>query len=194
MHFERLPLPGAAVIALRPHSDARGFFARSFCSETFARAGLAMPVVQANISLSHRAGTLRGMHYQLPPHAEIKLVRCVRGAIFDVIVDLRPHSPTFLRWCGRRLDADNRLAMYVPEGFAHGFLTLCDDCEVHYQVSAAYAPAAERGLRHDDPRIAIDWPYPVREISDKDRGWPDFDPDWHGVESFRRLTLPESAR
>jgi dTDP-4-dehydrorhamnose 3,5-epimerase len=176
MKFIETRLPGAWIVELEKHGDERGFFARAYCRDEFAEHGLMTEIVQANLSLSRRAGTLRGMHLQVPPAAEIKLVRCVRGAIHDVIVDLRPRSPTFGEWLGVELSAANRTMLYVPEGFAHGFLTLTDDAETFYQVSAPYTPECERGIRYDDPRIGIEWPGQPVEISEKDRSWPDFRP------------------
>jgi dTDP-4-dehydrorhamnose 3,5-epimerase len=174
VRFTQTPLRGAYLIDLEPHPDERGFFARTFCAREFEEHGLSPVVVQANMSFNRRKGTLRGMHYQLPPAAEAKLVRCTRGAIHDVIVDLRPDSPTHLQGFGVELSADNRTALYVPEVFAHGFQTLEDETEVAYQVSEFYAPGQERGIRHDDPALAIEWPLPVSVISEKDRSWPPF--------------------
>ncbi|RJK97868.1 dTDP-4-dehydrorhamnose 3,5-epimerase [Vallicoccus soli] len=164
-------LPGAAVVELELREDERGFFARTFCRSEFEAAGLEPLVEQCNLSYNHRAGTLRGMHYQVEPAPEAKLVRCTRGAIVDVIVDMRPESPTYLRHVAVELTADNRRALYVPPLFAHGYLTLVDGAEVVYQVSAAYTPGTERGLRHDDPALGIDWPVPVSVVSEKDRSW-----------------------
>ncbi len=188
MKFHKTPLPGAFTIELEQRGDDRGFFARLFCKHEFQSAGIPTPVVQINNALSAKAGTLRGMHYQLPPSSEIKVVRCIRGAVFDVIVDLRPDSPTFEQWFGTELTAENRVMMYAPQGFAHGILTLTDDAETMYLVSAPYDPKQERGLRFDDPRFGIVWPRPPAEISEKDRAWPDFNPSFHGVESLRGLT------
>ncbi len=171
MRFTEL-LNGAYLIDIEPRGDERGFFARGWCAREFEQQGLVNRMVQANLSFNATAGTLRGLHFQREPHAEVKLVRCTRGALFDVVVDLRPDSPTYRQWAGAELSADNRRAMYVPEGFAHGLQTLCDDTEVFYQVSAFYAPQAEGGLRWDDPAIGIDWPLPVAQISDKDSAWP----------------------
>jgi dTDP-4-dehydrorhamnose 3,5-epimerase len=175
MIFEETRLPGAYLIRLEPRADARGFFARSWCQHEFAEHGLADCIAQANVSYNTRRGTLRGMHWQEAPFAETKLVRCTRGAIFDAIVDLRPDSPSYRQWYGAELSAENRSMLYVPEGFAHGFLTLDDDTEVTYQVSQFYTPGAERGARHDDPAFGIVWPLPIEVISDKDRTWPDYD-------------------
>lgn len=172
MRFTELKLQGAFLVDLEPRADQRGFFARTFCAREFEAHGLKPAVAQANLSLNHRKGTLRGMHYQAPPVAETKLVRCGRGAIYDVIVDLRPHSVTYLQHVGVELSSDNRRALYVPELFAHGFQALSDGAEVTYQVSEFYTPGAERGLRHDDPRLGIHWPLPVAELSEKDAAWP----------------------
>jgi dTDP-4-dehydrorhamnose 3,5-epimerase len=174
--FLPTPLAGAYLIELEPRGDERGFFARVFCEREFAAAGLESGYVQVNNSLTAQRGTLRGMHYQLPPAAEVKLVRCIAGALHDVIVDLRPDSPTCGRWFGADLTAENRRMMYVPRGFAHGFLTLTDDVEALYLVSAFYAPEEERGVRFDDPRFAIDWPIAPSELSTKDRAWPNYNP------------------
>jgi dTDP-4-dehydrorhamnose 3,5-epimerase len=176
MRFTELDLPGAYLIDLEPHQDSRGFFARTWCQREFAAQGLVTQFVQGNLSFSRTAGTLRGMHYQVPPHAEVKLVRCTRGAIHDVIADVRPESPTYRRWAGVDLSAAGHRMLYVPTGFAHGFITLEDDSEVTYQVSAFYAPGCERGIRFDDPALAIRWPRAVTVVSDKDRAWPDYAP------------------
>jgi dTDP-4-dehydrorhamnose 3,5-epimerase len=172
MIFSETPLLGAFTIDLERRSDARGFFARSFCAAEFEAHGLKPAVAQCNLSFNHRRGTLRGMHYQTSPATEAKLVRCTRGRIYDVIVDLRPQSPTFMQHFGVELSDENRRALYVPEMFAHGYQALTDGAEVTYQVSEPYAPDCERGLRHDDPALAIAWPVPVTVISDKDMAWP----------------------
>jgi dTDP-4-dehydrorhamnose 3,5-epimerase len=169
-------LGDAWVVAPEPIADQRGFFARTFCAREFAARGLKAAVAQANLSFNHRRGTLRGLHYQLPPAAEAKLVRCTRGAVYDVIVDLRPDSPTYRRHFGIELSADNRLAIYVPEMFAHGCLTLTDHAELAYHVSEFYAPEHERGFRYDDPAFNIVWPGPVEVLSAKDASWPPFAP------------------
>lgn len=171
MIFTPTRLRGAVVIEPERREDDRGFFARVYCEREFREHGLTPNVSQTNISWNPRRGTLRGMHYQLPPHAEAKLVRCTRGAIFDVIVDLRPGSPTHREWVGVELNEDNRRMLFVPEGFAHGFVTLRDDTEITYQVSEFYTPGAERGLRWDDPGLGIEWPIEPLVVSDKDRGW-----------------------
>lgn len=165
-------LADARLIDIEPRGDERGMFARTFCSEEFAAAGLETVFVQQNTSVSRHRGTVRGMHYQRPPHAEAKLVRCVRGAICDVIVDMRRGSPTFLRHQAFELTAENRRQLFIPKGFAHGFQTLADDTEVNYLMSTAYAPGTEGGVRHDDPLLDIRWPLPVGVIADKDSGWP----------------------
>ena len=187
MIFHPTPLAGAYLIEPERRGDERGFFARVFCEQEFAEHGLETRFVQANNSLTGRRGTLRGMHYQLPPAAEVKLVRCIGGAIHDVIVDLRPDSPSYGRSFGAALSAENRLMMYVPRGFAHGFVTLTEDAETFYLVSAAYAPEQERGLRWDDPWFAAEWPARPQEVSEKDGAWPAFDPEFHGVERLRGL-------
>lgn len=179
MIFQELPLPGACVIELEKRGDDRGFFARTFCADEFAERGLEHHFVQANDSLSASVGTLRGLHYQLHPYGEAKLVRCIRGRLYDVIVDLRPESPTFGRWQGVELSADNRLSLYVPPNFAHGFVTLDPGTEALYLVSARYAPEHERGLRWNDPYFDIQWPIVPAVMSDKDRSHPDFDRDDH---------------
>ena len=172
MQLRTLEIPGPVVVEARLLTDDRGFFARTFDREEFLAAGLEPPVAQANMAYTERAGTLRGMHYQVHPAPEAKLVRCTRGAVLDVAVDMRPGSPTYLRHVAVRLDEDNRLALYVPPMFAHGYLTLADRTELVYQVSAPYTPEAERGLCYDDPALGIPWPAPVTVVSDKDRQWP----------------------
>jgi dTDP-4-dehydrorhamnose 3,5-epimerase len=174
MRFHQTELPGAYLVDLELRVDERGFFARTWCQRELAEHGLNTNVVQANMSYNARRGTLRGLHYQVAPYAETKLVRCTRGAIYDVIVDLRPDSATYKRWIGVELTADNRRALYVPEGFAHGFVTLEDNTDVMYQVTAFFTPGAESGLRYDDPAFGIAWPIPVAVISEKDRSWPSF--------------------
>ena len=174
MFFIETELKDAYIIDLDRREDNRGFFARTWAQDEFEAHGLVSRVLQANLSFNHTKGTLRGMHFQHAPYAETKLVRCVRGAIYDVIVDLRPESPTYKRWLGVELTAENRRAFYVPEGFAHGFQTLEDNVEVMYQVSQVYTPGAEGGYRYDDPAFEISWPLPVTVISDKDTKWPAF--------------------
>ncbi len=174
-------LTGAFVISMETRPDERGFFARSFCQREFAAHGLNSDIAQCNLSFNHQAGTLRGMHFQKAPAAEVKLVRCTRGAIWDVIVDLRPDSPTYRKHLGIELSEDNRLALYVPEMFAHGYQALTDGAEVAYQVTEFYTPGFEDGLRHDDPVLDIHWPLPVTVISAKDAGWPLLEPTLVGV-------------
>jgi dTDP-4-dehydrorhamnose 3,5-epimerase len=174
MRFEETKLSGAYVVRIEEIGDDRGFFARGWCKREFEAMGLNANVVQANISYNRVKGTLRGLHYQMSPHAETKLVRCTKGAIYDVIVDLRPDSPTYRRWVGVELTAENRVMLFVPEDFAHGFQTLQDDTEVFYQVTEFYTSGAERGARYDDPVFGIEWPLPVSALSDKDSGWKPF--------------------
>ncbi len=172
MIIHKTDLEDARLIELEERGDARGMFARTFCVDEFAAEGLCTQFVQQNMSISAEKGTVRGMHLQDAPHGEVKLIRCVRGGILDVIVDLRKDSPTFLKHAGFELTASNRRQLYVPAGFAHGFQTLTENVEVSYLVSSAYAPHAEMGLRHNDPKLGIEWPLPVSEISEKDASWP----------------------
>jgi dTDP-4-dehydrorhamnose 3,5-epimerase len=172
--FSPTALAGACIIDIEPVPDERGFFARSWCREEFAKHGLNPDLAQCSISFNKIRGTLRGMHYQAKPHEETKVVRCTRGAIYDVIVDLRPESSTFRKWIAVELSADNRRMLYVPPGFAHGFQSLVDDTEVFYQISMFYRPQSARGARWDDPAFSIEWPVMERVISDKDRQYPDF--------------------
>jgi dTDP-4-dehydrorhamnose 3,5-epimerase len=172
MIFTEIDLKGAFVIDLELKHDHRGFFARSFCAQDFEAHGLKPTVAQCNLSFNHKKGTLRGMHYQISPAAETKLVRCTRGAIYDVIIDMRPESPTFLQHFGVELTEENRRALYIPEMFAHGYQALTDGAEVVYQVGEFYTPGYERGLRHNDPFFNIQWPQEVTEISEKDSNWP----------------------
>lgn len=175
MIFIATRLDGAFVIELEKHQDERGYFARTFCQREFAAQGLSTNLAQANTSLSRFKGTLRGMHYQTGPHAETKLVRCLRGAVFDVIIDLRPESESYCQWFGVELTADNGKMLYVPEGFAHGYQTLQDTTELFYLVSQFYTPQAEQGVRWNDVRFGISWPQDKEVLlSDKDRAWPDF--------------------
>lgn len=171
MKFTETKLGGAYLIEPKRLEDERGFFARSFCQNEFKAHGLNPRVVQCNISYNKHKGTLRGMHYQVAPMAEAKLVRCTRGAIYDVIIDLRPESPTYCQWAPVELTADNRRMLYIPEGFAHGFQTLEDDTEVFYQVSEFYTPDCERGVRWDDPVFGIEWPETPTLISKKDKNY-----------------------
>jgi len=170
--FHKTSLQDAFLIDLEKRGDDRGFFARTMCRQEFAAHGLDTEYVQQNTSFSAYKGTIRGMHYQLPPHTEAKLVRCIEGAIVDIIVDLRRDSPTYLKHEKFELTDANRRQLYVPRGFAHAFQAVSDDVEVSYLVSAAYTPAAERGVRFSDPRFGIEWPLPVTVISDKDANWP----------------------
>lgn len=174
MRFIPTSLVGAYLIEPEPISDERGFFARTYCRNAFAEMGLNPNLVQCNISYNKVRGTLRGMHYQKTPHAEAKLVRCTQGAIYDVIVDLRKDSKTFTQWFGVNLTAESRKALYVPEGFAHGFLTLMDDTEVLYQMSEFFHAECAFGIRWNDPLFAIDWPGEIAVISDRDARYPDF--------------------
>ena len=175
MIFAETPLPGAYVIELDKHQDERGFFARSWCAREFAAKGLDPHLVQCNVSFNKLKGTLRGLHYQIPPHAEAKLVRCTKGSLFDVIVDLRKASPTFLRWFAIELTAANHRMLYIPNLFAHGFQTLEDDTEIFYQMSEFYEPAASKGLRWNDPKLSINWPAADRTMSQKDQAYPNLD-------------------
>jgi dTDP-4-dehydrorhamnose 3,5-epimerase len=170
--FHETALKGVRVIELQPHSDQRGCFARAWCREEFARHGIDFEIAQGNASTSSTRGTLRGLHWQAAPYGEDKLVRCVRGAIFDVVVDVDPASPSYLRWMGVELTSSNQRMLFVPATCANGFQTLIDDTEVDYLVSVPYASDAVCGLRYDDPALAINWPLPITRISDQDRAWP----------------------
>lgn len=172
MLFEKTALEGGYIIDVKEIADDRGFFARAWCQHEFEEHGLTSKLAQANISFNRYKGTLRGLHYQASPHEEAKLVRCTKGGIFDVMVDLRPASSTYGKWVGVELTAENHRMLLVPEGFAHGFQTLQDDTEVFYQVSEFYTPDAEQGARYDDPTFEIAWPLEVSVISDKDASWP----------------------
>ena len=174
--FTSTEVEGVFIVDIKPRSDERGYFARSFCSQDFQNAGLCGSFIQANLSFNHAAGTLRGMHWQDAPHSEVKVVRCTRGAIFDVAVDLRPASPTYLRWTGVELSADNARSLYIPEGCAHGYLTLVPGAEVHYLVSALYAPSHDRGARWNDPAFGIAWPEKPQVISARDEEHPLWQP------------------
>jgi dTDP-4-dehydrorhamnose 3,5-epimerase len=191
MIFTETALPGAFIIDLEPRQDERGFFARSFCQREFAAHGLKTVIVQSNISFNHRGGSIRGLHFQYPPAAETKVVRCTRGAMLDVIVDLRPESPTYLRHAAVELTADNRRSLYVPERFAHGYQVLVDGTETTYDVGEYYTPEAEGGLAFDDPRLAIAWPLRASEMSPKDRAWPPLSSVEPEVRM--RMTLPVTA-
>lgn len=177
MIFTPTRLAGAYIVDLELRTDARGFFARSFCQREFAERGLCASYPQCNISYNRQRSTLRGMHYNRTPYEEAKLVRCQTGAIYDVIVDLRPGSKTLGQWLGVELNAQNRRMLYIPKGFAHGFLTLTDDSEIFYQMSEFYVPDAGLGIRYDDPGIGIQWPEEPELISDRDRNYPDWHPE-----------------
>ncbi len=177
MKFLPTKVDGAFVIEPEPIADDRGFFSRLWCERELAEQGLVTNVRQTNVGFSVCQGTLRGLHYQQSPHREVKLLRCTRGWVFDVVVDLRPQSPSYLQWAGVELSADNHLALYVPEGCATGYLTLTDDAEVYYHTSEFFAPESATGVRWDDPAFAIDWPAEPRVISPQDREWPDFSMD-----------------
>jgi dTDP-4-dehydrorhamnose 3,5-epimerase len=173
--FKETPLPGAYVIELEKREDDRGFFARAWCQNEFEEHGLNTRLVQCNLSYNHKSGTLRGMHFQAPPKSEVKLIRCTRGAVWDVIVDLRRNSWTYKHSYGEELTSDNRKMMYVPEEFAHGYITLVPDTETFYQVTEFYSPDHERGIRWNDPAIGIEWPdIEVSVVSEKDAAFPDF--------------------
>lgn len=175
MIFGVADIVGAWLIDIEPREDARGFFARTWCQQELATHGLDTEVVQESVSYTRYRGTVRGLHFQRQPHAETKIVRCTSGAIFDVIVDLRPGSPTFRRWQKFELTAGNHRAVYIPKGVAHGFQTLADDTEVTYKISTFYAPEAAAGYRYDDTAFAVSWPLPVSVISERDLSWPAFD-------------------
>jgi dTDP-4-dehydrorhamnose 3,5-epimerase len=172
MIFTETALKGAYIIDLEPHTDARGFFARAFCQKEFEAHGLNPLIAQANLAFNHHKGTLRGMHFQFPPAAETKVVRCTRGAILDIIVDLRPESPTCFQHIAAELTEDNHRALYVPERFAHGYQVLEDKTETSYQVGEFYTPGTEGGLLYNDPTLGLSWPLTVTVISAKDREWP----------------------
>lgn len=175
MKFEATSVDGAFVVVPERRRDERGYFARIFCDRELAERGLCGTLRQVNTGFSPKPGTLRGLHFQAPPHAEVKLVRCVRGAVFDVIVDLRPDSPTFRRWFGTELSADNGLLLYAPAGTAHGYLTLQPDTELVYGTSMPYAPDAAAGVRYDDPAFGVHWPGPANVISAADKSWQPFE-------------------
>jgi dTDP-4-dehydrorhamnose 3,5-epimerase len=179
MKFTETTLKGLFLITPEKREDERGFFSRTFCEREFAEHGLINHFVQVNNSLSRKKGTLRGLHYQLQPSSEAKLVRCIKGAIHDMVLDLRQNSPTFGKWCGLTIDSEDRQMVYVPPGCAHAFLSLADDTEALYFTSAIYAPDKERGIRWNDPKFAIQWPIVPTEVSSKDADWPDFDPAFH---------------
>jgi len=181
MKFQPLPLPGAYQIDLEPRGDTRGRFTRLFCAKELAAIGHAKPIVNVNHSYTQKAGTIRGMHFQNPPDCEVKIVKCLRGAIWDCIVDVRRYSPTWLQWTGLELTESNHRMIYVPEGFAHGFQALTDDVEIVYFVSHFYAPDNEAGLRFDDPALTIAWPTGVTEVSSRDKAHPLLNHEFQGV-------------
>ena len=193
MKFTETKLAGAFIIDLEPRGDERGFFARSFCQKEFEAHGLKPLIAQANISFNYRKGTVRGLHFQFPQAAETKFVRCSRGAIVDVIVDLRPESPTYLQHVAVELTAENRRGLYVPERFAHGYQVLEANTETTYQVGEFYTPAAESGLRYSDPRLAIQWPLPATDMSDKDQRWPLLDEAEASIRERMRAGAREPA-
>jgi len=179
MLFTEVPLKGAFLIDLEKREDSRGFCARMFCPREFEQQGLCATLAQINTAMSFRKGTLRGMHYQLPPHAEVKVVKCLRGAVYDVILDIRPDSRTFGKWFAAELNDENRRMMYVPAGFAHGYYTLTENAELLYLTSGFYSPQCERTIRWNDEKFGIDWPGEPVVISEKDAAARDFDPAYH---------------
>ena len=174
MKFQAVPLTGAYVIELEPHEDHRGFFARAFCQAEFEEQGLPTEIKQSNLSCNRCKGTLRGLHYQVQPHYEAKLIRVIRGAVFDVIVDVRPDSHTCCQWFGVKLQAEEHKALFVPGGVAHGFLTLADETLIYYEMFENYHPESARGVRYNDSAFEIRWPDEIKIISEKDQHWPDF--------------------
>lgn len=180
-NFHMTPIADLVAVERLPRVDERGFLSRFFCAEELAEAGFRLPIAQVNHTLTRRRGALRGMHFQRAPHAEDKLVSCLRGEVFDVAVDLRPESPTYLRWHGEILSAVNSRSLMIPQGFAHGFQTLADDCELIYLHSRAYAPESEGALNVRDPAFSVAWPLPVTDISARDSSHPFLTPDFKGV-------------
>ncbi len=189
MIFTETKLKGSFIIDIDRREDSRGFFARTFCQHEFEAHGLKPLIAQANAAFNHRMGTVRGMHFQFPPVAETKLLRCTRGAIMDIIIDVRPESPTFLQHIAVELSEDNRRALYVPERFAHGYQVLRDNTETTYQVGEFYAPGSEGGLLYDDPQLGLPWPLPVTVVSDKDQQWKALDEQ--GAELKQRMGLKQ---
>ncbi len=190
MKFTPTHMAGAFVIDIEPKIDERGFFARAWCRDQFAQHGLVAELVQANIAWSQNRGTLRGLHFQISPYEEAKLVRCTRGAAFVVAADIRRNSPTHGRWISVELNAENRRMLYVPPGCAQGYQTLADETEMFYQMSTPYVPGAGRGIRHDDPSFQIEWPLPIGAISEADRNWPDYSPgEWAASKSQQSAAL-----
>jgi dTDP-4-dehydrorhamnose 3,5-epimerase len=181
MNFIPTPLKGSFVVELKVHDDARGWFARTYCKNEFAQIDHNKEWVQMNHSFTSLKGTIRGMHYQRPPHAEIKMVRCIAGAVYDIIIDLRKDSPTYLNWFGTELSAANKKMIYIPEGFAHGFQTLADDTELVYQHAQFYEPGAEEGILHNDITLNIQWPLQVTALSDRDKKHPIIDSNFKAI-------------
>ncbi len=194
MRFEPLSIAGAVRVRIEAHLDERGFFARTFCAREFLAQGLAVEAVQSSLSFNARRGTVRGLHFQWPPSTESKLVRCVRGELWDVLLDLRPDSASYLRHEAVLLGESTRDAVFIPAGIAHGFQTLADGTEVLYQMSDYHAPELQAGVRWDDPRFAIAWPLPASSISDRDATSPDFDPDRHATEFRRRMAAVRGSQ
>jgi dTDP-4-dehydrorhamnose 3,5-epimerase len=191
MIFKKTLFDSVYIIEIEKQTDFRGFFGRAWCKREFEAYGLKTELVQSNVGFSRSAGTLRGLHYQSEPHAEVKLVRCVKGSIYDVMIDMRPQSSTYMQWLGIELKAESYRMIYVPEGFAHGYLTLKDNTEVMYQVSEYYTPGSERGIRFNDPAFAIRWPEDILFISDKDLSWQDFSPG--GRENETAASIADDA-
>lgn len=179
--FISTSLAGLTLVQRKPIEDARGYFSRFFCAAEFSLAGFTQPIAQINHTLTHKKGTVRGLHFQLPPHAEAKVVSCLKGTIFDVAVDLRKGSPTFLQWHGEVLSAENQRSLLIPHGFAHGFQTLAEECELVYLHSAPFALDAEGALNAADPKLAIAWPLPLAELSERDRAHPMIDAEFEGI-------------
>jgi dTDP-4-dehydrorhamnose 3,5-epimerase len=173
MNIISAPIPEVKIIELQKHEDDRGYFARTWCRKELAEAGIDMVIAQCNISFNKHRGTLRGMHYQVPPNTEQKIVFCIKGSIFDVAIDLRPDSPTFAKYFGIELSAENKKQLYIPDGFAHGFLTTDDNTEIYYLMGNFYAPSAGRGVRYNDPRFGIQWPEEIAFINGRDAAYPD---------------------
>jgi dTDP-4-dehydrorhamnose 3,5-epimerase len=180
------PIPDIKIIELDKLEDERGYFARTWCQRELAEEGVTMDIAQCNLSYNEKAGTMRGMHYQIPPHAEMKIVSCIRGRIFDVAIDLRPDSSTYTQYFGIELSAENKKQLLIPQGFAHGFLTLVDQTEIYYLMSAFYHPEASRGLRWNDPSFAVNWPANVVHVKQRDNTYPDFDRD-KNANDFKKL-------
>jgi dTDP-4-dehydrorhamnose 3,5-epimerase len=181
MKFTPTPLKGVFIVDLQPFADGRGWFTRTYCKNEFEEIGHTKEWVQLNHSFTNKKGAVRGMHYQLPPFSEIKLVRCIAGAVWDVVIDIRKDSPSFLQWTGVEMSAENKKMIYIPEGFAHGFQTLTDNCELLYHHSSFYTPGAEGGIKYDDKRINIKWPLTVTEISDRDLSHPLLTDSFKGI-------------